>query len=115
MTENKKQMVDVAQELAKTHPIAAIILTLALALGLPSGFGFFGAQSGAQLMSEKIQNHEIRIVTVERDISEIKEANKDNQMLMREVREHMIRQNEQIATMQKAIDEIKVDTLNRNK
>jgi hypothetical protein len=105
MTE--KEPTAAIREFTKDHPIIAIIVSIAIALGVPSGFGFMGASQGAQVLSDKLQNHEVRITTAERDIDALKKNKEKNDEIVSDIRDHMIRQTEQIATIQRDLAEIK--------
>jgi hypothetical protein len=95
------------REMAKEHPFIAAIVAAVMALGFPTGMGFFGASQGAQSVIDRVQDHEVRITSAERDIVELKVTSKEHRDMMRDVREHMIIQTEQIKVIQRDIAEIK--------
>jgi septal ring factor EnvC (AmiA/AmiB activator) len=105
--EGDTSMMIMIREMAKDHPIVAVILAIVFGLGLPTGMGFLGVQSGASSVLDKVQDHEVRITGAERDIVGLREAQKEHRDTMQEVRDHMIRQTEQISTIQRDIAEIK--------
>jgi hypothetical protein len=93
--------------LAKDHPFIAGIIAIIMALGFPTGMGFFGASQGAQSVIDRVQDHEVRITGAEREIVELKVTSKEHRDMMRDIREHMIIQTEQIKVIQRDLAEIK--------
>jgi hypothetical protein len=100
-------MMQFVREIAKEHPVVAAIIAVAMGLGFPTGLGFFGAQSGAQSVIDRVQDHEVRITGAERDIVELKATSKEHRDMMRDIREHMIIQTEHVKVIQRDLAEIK--------
>ena len=80
VSDEASSMMSMIRDIAKDHPVIAIILIIVMGAGVPTGFSFFGAQSGAiAAIDTTVKSHEARISKLEiqqeqyqKDVTDIK-------------------------------------------
>jgi hypothetical protein len=105
---HEDNFISLVRVLAQKNPLLAVIFSIALGLGVPTSFGFLGASQGAaSAITEKIQDHEVRITSAERDINLLQAASARHADVLQKIEVHMAVTAEQNLQIKKAIDELK--------